>query len=148
MYRVLSSVIFRDGSLIGVRSCRCFTKLSLTSYSIVCSSISQAADRPYTYVIFATKAIPELTRTPELLTPLLSEPYCTTYPQPTYVNVQNGLNVEVDLYKALQLLNPHEEPRIISTAAYVVTNMRSQTLVEHCNDWVSDPLRTLAALLC
>lgn len=42
--------------------------------------------------------------------------------------MQNGLNVEVDLYEALQKLNPREEPRILSTAVYIVTNTRSQNL--------------------
>ena len=106
----------------------------------VCSSISEAADRAYAYVIWTTKAIPELSRSTDLLAPFLSPSYNNKFPQPTYVNMQNGLNVEVDLYKALQALNPHEEPKIIGTAVYVVANARGNNSVEHCNHMVSDTI--------
>jgi len=48
--------------------------------------------------------------------------------------MQNGLNVEVDLYEALKTLKPNEEPRIISTAVWIGTGMKGSNVVEH-NDF-------------
>ncbi|TBU39322.1 ketopantoate reductase PanE/ApbA C terminal-domain-containing protein [Dichomitus squalens] len=93
--------------------------------------ISDALDRPYSYVVLATKAIPEIQTTPALLAPLLSPPYCDIHPQPTYVLFQNGLNVEVALYDALKKLKPQEEPRIISTAVWIGTGLTEKNTVEH-----------------
>ncbi|KAG6917737.1 hypothetical protein DXG01_001273 [Tephrocybe rancida] len=92
-------------------------------------SIKEAADRPYSYVFVATKAIPERTSTPSILKPLLSAPYAEQYPQPTYVLLQNGLNVEVDLYHAIKQLG--KEPSIISTALRINTNLLKPNVVEH-----------------
>ncbi|KAI0630443.1 6-phosphogluconate dehydrogenase C-terminal domain-like protein [Trametes polyzona] len=94
-------------------------------------NIEQALDRPYDYVMLVNKAIPELQRTPALLRPLLSAPYATTHPQPTYVLFQNGLNVEIDLYEALRTLRPDEPPRIISSAVWIGTVATGKTEVEH-----------------
>ncbi|THH12646.1 hypothetical protein EW146_g7503 [Bondarzewia mesenterica] len=80
----------------------------------VFSSVAEACDRPYAYVLLTTKAIPEVIRTATLLSPLLSPSYVKAYPQPTYVLMQNGLNVEKDLYKAIESLG--QVPKIISTA--------------------------------
>ncbi|KAI8985630.1 ketopantoate reductase PanE/ApbA C terminal-domain-containing protein [Trametes punicea] len=94
-------------------------------------NIEKALDRTYAYVVVATKAIPEIERTPALLKPLLSASYAETHPQPTYVLFQNGLNVEADLYEALRRLRPDEEPRIISTAIWIGTGLLEKNLVEH-----------------
>lgn len=99
----------------------------------VCNSVTEAADQPYSYVIITTKAIPELIRTHALLSPLLSPPYSDKFPQPTYVLFQNGLNVEVDLYNALKKLGKGE-PKIISSAIYVGTNMSADNVIEHDNE--------------
>ena len=96
----------------------------------VCSTVAQAADRPYTHVVVSTKAIPELTSTPALLSPFLTPPYSDTYSQPKYVLLQNGLNVEVDLYDAIQKLGK-DDPKIISTAIYIETNLAGDNIVEH-----------------
>jgi 2-dehydropantoate 2-reductase len=80
--------------------------------------------------VVTTKAIPELIRTHTLLSPLLSPPYADKHPQPTYVLFQNGLNVEVDLYNALKELGKGE-PKIISTAVYIGTNLSGDNVVEH-----------------
>ncbi|OCH92756.1 ApbA-domain-containing protein [Obba rivulosa] len=96
-------------------------------------NVQQALDRPYSYVILTTKAIPELTRTPTVLAPLLSPPYIDTHPQPAYVIMQNGLGVEADLYKALKKLKSTEEPKIIGTAVWIGTGMLSDNIVEHNN---------------
>ncbi|KAI0794757.1 6-phosphogluconate dehydrogenase C-terminal domain-like protein [Fomes fomentarius] len=98
------------------------------------SSIEHALDKPYAYVFLTTKAIPELQRTSTLLAPLLSHSYADTHPQPTYVLMQNGLNIEVDLYQALKKLKPNDEPRIISTANWIGTGLLDKNVVEH-NDF-------------
>ncbi|KAI0926480.1 hypothetical protein AcW1_002534 [Taiwanofungus camphoratus] len=86
----------------------------------VLPSVAQALDRPYSYVVVATKAIPELIRTPALLAPLLSPPYFDSHPQPVYVLMQNGLNVEAELYQTLKNLKGGE-PKIISTVLWIGT---------------------------
>ena len=95
-------------------------------------SVAEAADRPYDYVVVATKAIPELTRTPDMLAPLLSTPYADIYEQPTYVLLQNGLNVEVDLYYSVLALR-RGAPKIVSAAVWIGTNLAGPNIVEHGN---------------
>lgn len=96
------------------------------------NSVSDALDQPYSYVVVTTKAVPEVTTTSKLLAPFLSAAY--PHPQPTYVLLQNGLNVESDLYQAVSKLGKGD-PRIISTALYIGTNLLSENVVEH-NDFV------------
>ncbi|KAG6811918.1 hypothetical protein H0H92_005249 [Tricholoma furcatifolium] len=95
----------------------------------VVRSVNEAADRPYSYVFVTTKAIPERSSTPSILKPLLSAPYKDEHPQPTYVLLQNGLNVEVDLYHAIKELG--KEPSIVSTALWINTNLLEPNVVEH-----------------
>ena len=109
--------------------CRSLPDIDVISVQ-VCSSVAQAADQPYSHVVVTTKAIPELIRTHTLLAPLLSPTYSDMYPQPTYVLFQNGLNVEVDLYDAIKKLGK-SEPKIISTAVFIATNLISGNVVEH-----------------
>jgi len=97
-------------------------------------SVASALDRPYSYVVVTTKAIPELGTTSALLAPLLASPYADQHSQPTYVLMQNGLNVEADLYESMKKANPYQEPRIISTAVWIGTGMPNGTTVEH-NDF-------------
>lgn len=99
----------------------------------LCRSVADAADRPYSYVVVTTKAIPELMRTPKLLAPLLAARYTDQFSQPTYVLLQNGLNVEVDLYNALKELG-NGDPSIISTALGIGTNLLAPNVVQH-NDF-------------
>ncbi|EGO01027.1 hypothetical protein SERLA73DRAFT_105546 [Serpula lacrymans var. lacrymans S7.3] len=93
-------------------------------------SVAEATDRPYSYVVLTTKAIPELIRTPALLAPLLESPYAATHPQPTYVLLQNGLNVERDLYHSLMALDKGE-PSIISSIVWIGTNLIDKNAVAH-----------------
>ncbi|KIK63772.1 hypothetical protein GYMLUDRAFT_71890 [Collybiopsis luxurians FD-317 M1] len=97
----------------------------------VLDSVSSAADTQYSYVILATKCIPEIIKTPQILAPLLSSPYCDQFNQPTYVLLQNGLNIEVDLYHAIKALGKPEEPRIVNTGVYVFANLIEPNVVEH-----------------
>ncbi|KAG1737465.1 ketopantoate reductase PanE/ApbA-domain-containing protein [Suillus paluster] len=90
----------------------------------------QAADRPYSYVVLTTKAIPEVIKTPQVLEPLLSRPYSEIHPQPTYVLLQNGLGVERDLYHSVKALD-QGEPKIISTVVWIGTNLVEKNVVSH-----------------
>jgi len=63
--------------------------------------------------------------------------YTDRFAQPTYVLMQNGLNVEVDLYEALKDLKG-KEPSVISTAVWIGTNLKAANVVEH-NDFVGSP---------
>jgi len=92
--------------------------------SIVCRSVAKAADRQYSYVIVTTKATPDLTETSKILEPLLSPPYTQTFAQPTYVLLQNGLNVEIDLYLAIKEIG-NDHPRVLSAAVWIL-NVLSQ----------------------
>lgn len=103
-------------------------------------------DRSYSHVVVTTKAIPEITRTPDLLAPLLSPPYTSKYSQPTYVLLQNGLGVERDLYEALKKLDGVSEPKIISTANWIGTNLLAPDVVQHNHFVRILPYRTV--LIC
>lgn len=94
--------------------------------------MASAADQAYDYVVVTTKAIPELKRTPEILSPLLSPEYTHRFSQPTYVLLQNGLNVERDLHDAIHKLDKGK-PSIVGTALYVGTNLAASNVVEHNN---------------
>ncbi|KAF8805558.1 6-phosphogluconate dehydrogenase C-terminal domain-like protein [Phlegmacium glaucopus] len=97
----------------------------------LCRSVVEAADKQYSYVIVTTKAIPELNKTSKILEPLLSPPYTQNFAQPTYVLLQNGLNVEIDLYLALKEIG-NGTPRILSAAIWILTNILSPVnIVEH-----------------
>ncbi|KAJ4489961.1 hypothetical protein J3R30DRAFT_3678482 [Lentinula aciculospora] len=96
----------------------------------LCKSVESAADKPYDYVILTTKALPDIIKTPTILAPLLTSPYIDKYPQPAYVILQNGLNVEVDLYHAIKALG-QGKPKIIGTSLYIGTNLLALDVVEH-----------------
>jgi 2-dehydropantoate 2-reductase len=102
----------------------------------VFKSVAEAADRPYSHVLVSTKAIPELYKTSQILQPLFSPAYVRSFPQPTYVLMQNGLNVEVELYNALKA-GGVDKPKILSTAIWIGTNLLAPNVVQH-NDFVSE----------
>ncbi|TRM67984.1 ketopantoate reductase PanE/ApbA-domain-containing protein [Schizophyllum amplum] len=95
----------------------------------VVKSVAAAADRPYSHVFVATKCTPDVVKTSKILAPLISAPYAVRFPQPTYVLLQNGLNVEKDLYEALSAFAP--SARIISTALYIMANLLGPNSVQH-----------------
>lgn len=121
------------GSLIEVYYFRIihFNTATAAENNTVVNSISSAADRQYSHVILSTKCVPEVIKTPDLLKPLISSPYCDQFQQPVYVLLQNGLNIEVDLYRAIKALGKPEEPVIINTGVYVFANLISANVVEH-----------------
>jgi len=96
----------------------------------LCRTVAEAADRPYSYVLVTTKAVPEVVNTPKMLAPLLSAPYTDKYNQPTYFILQNGLNVETDLYNAIKDIG-QGEPRIVGTALWIGTNLLEPNVIEH-----------------
>ena len=51
--------------------------------------------------------------------------------------MQNGLNIEVDLYNALNA-NGIDKPKILSTAVWIGTNLLAPNVVEN-DDFVSKP---------
>ncbi|KAG2366366.1 6-phosphogluconate dehydrogenase [Suillus spraguei] len=106
---------------MNIRSKKYGTHESWKPYRLV-SSVAEAADRPYSYVILTTKAIPEVITTSRILEPLLSSPYSERHLQPTYVLLQNGLDA-----KALN----QGEPKIISTVVWIGTNLVEKNVVDH-----------------
>ncbi|KAF5392720.1 hypothetical protein D9757_000842 [Collybiopsis confluens] len=96
----------------------------------LCRSVENASDRAYDYVILTTKAVPDLVKTPTILKPLLTAPYTDKFHQPVYVLLQNGLNVELDLYHAIKNLRKGE-PKIIGTSLYIGANLLAPDVVEH-----------------
>ncbi|KAF5325540.1 hypothetical protein D9619_009859 [Psilocybe cf. subviscida] len=96
----------------------------------LCKSVAEAADCEYAYVIITTKSVPEAVKTSTILAPLLSPEYTSKFPQPTYVFLQNGLNVEADTYHAVKALG-QGQPRIIGCALYIFSNLLAPNVVEH-----------------
>jgi 2-dehydropantoate 2-reductase len=92
------------------------------------NSLSQALDREYAYVAVATKAIPEITSTPDLLAPLLGPSY--KFPQPVYVLLQNGMGIEKDLHLAAVKLDKGT-PRILHGAVWIATNLVAPNVIVH-----------------
>lgn len=100
---------------------------------LVCNSVDSAADQPYDYVFVTTKAIPDVLKTSEVLSPLLTPSYSQEYGQPTYILLQNGLSVELDLSLTLGSLLGSSKSKIISAAVYILTNLLKPNVVEHGN---------------
>ena len=105
----------------------------------VCATVTEAANQAYSYVIVATKIVPEVETTPQLLAPLIEEPYLTKFPQPTFVLFQNGISIEKDLYQALKTRRPSEDPHIISASVYIASRLVSKNVAEH-SYFVSPPI--------
>ncbi|KAF8752262.1 6-phosphogluconate dehydrogenase C-terminal domain-like protein [Rhizoctonia solani] len=70
----------------------------------VVSSVAEAADRAYKYVLIATKALPDVNPTPRILAPLLTEEYYQKYPSPTFSS-----------WKV--------KPQVLSAAVYIQANL-------------------------
>jgi len=78
----------------------------------------------------ATKALPEITSTAELLAPLLDPSY--KFSQPIYILLQNGLGIENDLHSAAIKLNKGT-PRILHGGVWIGTNLVAPNVVVHGN---------------
>ncbi|KIY73946.1 6-phosphogluconate dehydrogenase C-terminal domain-like protein [Cylindrobasidium torrendii FP15055 ss-10] len=87
----------------------------------ICKTVEEAAatDVPYAYVLVVTKCLPDVLPTSTLLAPLFKLAV-----QPTYVLVQNGLGIEVELYSTI-LKELGKPPDIISVAMFIVANQLS-----------------------
>ncbi|KAL1743738.1 ketopantoate reductase PanE/ApbA-domain-containing protein [Schizophyllum fasciatum] len=94
----------------------------------VVDSVAAAADRAYAYVFIASKCVPEVLPNSELVAPLLSDAYASRHPQPVFVLLQNGWNVERELYERLAALK-RGAPRIVSAALHMWANMRGPNVV-------------------
>ncbi|KZV93317.1 6-phosphogluconate dehydrogenase C-terminal domain-like protein [Exidia glandulosa HHB12029] len=87
----------------------------------VFNSVAAALDRPYAFVVIATKALPDVgQKNSEVLAPLLSPSYA--FPQPAYVIMQNGLGVENDLFHAADVASSGN-PRVILASLYIMANL-------------------------
>lgn len=84
--------------------------------------VVEAADRTYSYVLITTKALPDISPTPQILAPLLSPDYVKKHGSPTFVILQNGLGVERDLYAAVSSAWS-TTPRVLSAAVYIQANL-------------------------
>ncbi|KAI0037073.1 6-phosphogluconate dehydrogenase [Vararia minispora EC-137] len=93
--------------------------------------VPDACDRAYDYAIITTKAIPELVNTSAsiVLAPLFNKTYTSRFPQPVYVNMQNGLDVERDLYETLEARGLR--PRVVGTAVYIGTKTGGKNVLIH-----------------
>jgi len=105
------------------------TAFLLTANFKVCKSVAEAADRSYDYVLVATKAIPDVVTTPMILQPFLTAPYIDQFRQPVYMLLQNGLNVEIDLYHSIKRLG--QDPKIVDCCLYIFCNLLAPDVVEH-----------------
>ncbi|CAG8453072.1 9397_t:CDS:2 [Acaulospora colombiana] len=85
----------------------------------VVRSIDEVLDTAFDYVIISTKAVPEIKTAAQLLEPLLSSHYI--HPHPAYVFLQNGLEVERDVYLALKERNL--TGTLVSAAIYIIANI-------------------------
>ncbi|KAF8888889.1 hypothetical protein BD779DRAFT_1800146 [Infundibulicybe gibba] len=100
----VDSLILKRSGLVNV------TSVARSNYEIVQSQGIDIKSREYgnidgwrpdrlvKSVSDAADPIPDVKTTSSILAPLLSTPYIEKYPQPTYVLLQNGLNVEVDFH--------------------------------------------------
>ncbi|KAI5893527.1 6-phosphogluconate dehydrogenase C-terminal domain-like protein [Schizophyllum commune H4-8] len=96
----------------------------------VVNSVEAAADRAYSHVFIAAKCVPEVLPNSKLVAPLLADDYTSRFAQPIYVLLQNGWNFERELYDRLKGLG-RGEPRIVSAALYIWTNMQGANVVRH-----------------
>ncbi|KAG8928702.1 hypothetical protein FRC02_006577 [Tulasnella sp. 418] len=109
-----------SGRGINIQSVRFGGRIANFKPHRVVKSVSEALDRPYKYVVVATKALPDVLPTAQLLAPILLPSY--NHPLPTIVLLQNGIGVERDLYDhAFTSLG--KRLRIIAAAVYILTNL-------------------------
>ena len=123
----------------------------------MCSSVSEALSPPrsstvppeYSYVLLATKVLPSIAPSSQLLAPFFSSEYSGK--QPVFVLLQNGLGIEEELYEAARsALEGREEgnvrgsktPQLVSCTIFIGTNLVDTRVVEH-NNFVSPAFSSL-----
>lgn len=95
-------------------------------------SVTEAADRQYSFIICATKCVPEVKRTIDILLPLLAT--LSSSPDTTIVLLQNGIGIEDDI---LDWLDEHNLGNtVISGCAWVDTTMidGGKKVTQHGNE--------------
>lgn len=85
----------------------------------------------FSYVLVATKYLPDIITTTQILKPLLSDSY--VYPVlPTVVLLQNGLGIEEDIYASLKSHSKTlSSPTVISCAVYITASVLDDGSVIH-----------------
>lgn len=92
---------------------------------VVVKSVKEGTDRQLTYVVFTTKALPEIAKTPSVLDALkLSPPYTETHAQPAYVLVLASSGTCTTAKKTLAKV-------IISAVAWTTVNLVGKNQVSH-----------------
>ncbi|KAI0769074.1 ketopantoate reductase PanE/ApbA C terminal-domain-containing protein [Trametes elegans] len=121
-----------------VESDRFGTYSAWKPYRVV-RTVEEAADRHYSYIICASKSIPEITTTPTLLAPFLarltSHGSRTPEQLPTaFVLLQNGIGIEDDLLAALSKIGA--DAIVISGCCWVDTTALDggRKVVQHGNE--------------
>ena len=81
----------------------------------------------------STKVVPGISSSPAILRPLIQH---LSRSSPTFVLLQNGIGVEVELHEAIQSqiessANPFPRPLIISCALYIMANVLDNGTVIH-----------------
>ncbi|KZT53580.1 6-phosphogluconate dehydrogenase C-terminal domain-like protein [Calocera cornea HHB12733] len=84
-------------------------------------TVEAAAAYSYTYVLLATKCLPDVLPTTTLLAPLLTPQYAEKYGLPVFVLLQNGLGVEEALDAAAHKLD--KQAVVLSAAVYIDSNL-------------------------
>ncbi|KZO94550.1 6-phosphogluconate dehydrogenase C-terminal domain-like protein [Calocera viscosa TUFC12733] len=84
-------------------------------------SVEAAAAYTYTYVLLATKCLPDVLPTTTLLAPLLTPEYAKAHSLPTFVLLQNGLGVEEALDATARKLDASAV--VLSAAVYIDSNL-------------------------
>lgn len=79
------------------------------------STVEEAADRPYTFVVCAVKCLSDVKPTSAIIEPILRT--LPSSPDTAIVLIQNGVGIEEDLHNALEQLGVHNP--VLSACAWV-----------------------------
>lgn len=106
--------------------------LNIPDLIAVVRSASDATDGRYSFIVCATKCVPEVNKTTDILRPLLE--VLQTSPDTTIVLLQNGIGIEDDV---LEWFNNHDLGNtVISGCAWVDTTMLDggKKVTQHGNE--------------
>lgn len=98
-----------------MRSEQCLPGETLTSRAVVkTQEEALASGLQYDYCLLTTKCLPDVLPNAKLLAPALASDQIKSY-----ALIQNGLDVEKDVYEALQGKGKEEEVPIVTAAAWI-----------------------------